>query len=755
MSSTRYAKSLLALAVAGTPMALSADEEASAVLEEIIVTAQKRSESLGDVPIALSAFTGNFIKDTKLTDIKDLIAYTPGLAGWSSDSFLDAVSVRGVSTNAFGIGGDSSIGVYKDGVYYGRNGAAMTSFFDIERVEVAKGPQGLLFGRNAASGAIHTITEKPGLEAVEGYARLGVGERDRLQAEFAYNQPLGDTWAMRIAGIHSEEDGFVENLYNGDDLGAIDNDAIRFSIRKEADWGDVTLTAEHEDRKQYGTVYIGRDANGNSITGDDRKANIDFPGKDDARVTGVTLTANIALNDKMSLTSITGYHEHDWTYSEDWDGTPLDPAGFVNDQDGDYLSQELRLNVETSEDLSWYVGASAYKEDVTARQSNATGDTTPYFTAYFTEYFTNYFGDPYSGAYYGAYSGAYYGALTSDILETNTTKGEYSGWAVYADMTYQLTKKMDISLGARYTYDEKETTTDIQGGGFVWAVVTPTPVKSKQDWDDLSPRINLRYFTDNNTMLFGSVTSGYKAGGFGTDNVTSSAPVSPVLSVALPDAALDDFDPETILSYEIGAKGDLAGGRLQYGISAYYYNYEDLQTVIIEVGKALVENIGEVDGLGVELDLRAAINDNWDVFFGAAWSDTDVSGIPLDVCSEPSGSDRDGNRLAYNPEWMISGGINAHYPFSSGEVFGSLDFSWQDEFFSDLENTDANTIDSVGFVNVRTGWNSEQNWSVSVYVENVFDEESFAARNSSFGDINIAPTLPRTAGVDISYSFKR
>ena len=104
---------------------------------------------------------------------------------------------------------------------------------------------------------------------------------------------------------------------------------------------------------------------------------------------------------------------------------------------------------------------------------------------------------------------------------------------------------------------------------------------------------------------------------------------------------------------------------------------------------------------------------------------------------------------------MISGGINAHYPFSSGEVFGSLDFSWQDEFFSDLENTDANTIDSVGFVNVRTGWNSEQNWSVSVYVENVFDEESFAARNSSFGDINIAPTLPRTAGVDISYSFKR
>jgi iron complex outermembrane receptor protein len=753
MRSTKYARSLLALAIAGTPMAFSADEETSAFLEEVIVTAQKRSESLQDVPNALSAFTGDFIKEANHTHIKKLVAYTPGLAGLSTDSFLDSLSVRGVSTNSFGIGGDSSIGIYKDGVYYGRNGAAVTSFFDIERVEILKGPQGLLFGRNAASGAIHTITEKPKLEEVEGYVRLGAGENDRLQGEFAYNQPLGDTWAMRIAGVHSEEDGFVKNVYNGDDLGAHDRDAIRFSIRKEADWGDVTLTAEHEDREQYGSIYIGADANGNSITGDDRKANLDFQGKDDAKVTGVTLTANIDLNDKMSLTSITGYVKHEWVYQEDWDGTPSDAAGYVQDQDGEYYSQELRLNVETSEDLSWYVGASAYKEDVTAKLSNATGDTTPYFTAAYTEYFTEYFDDAYLGAYYGAYYGGVAGAYTSDILETNSTDGEYSGWAVYADMTYQLTEKMDVSLGARYTYDEKEATTNIQGGGFVWPVITPTSVKSKADWDDVSPRINLRYFLDNDTMLFGSVTSGYKAGGFGTDNVTSFAPVSPWVSVALPDAELDDFDPETILSYEVGAKGDLAGGRVKYGVSAYYYNYEDLQTVIIEVGKALVENIGEVDGVGVELDLRAAINDNWDVFLGGAWSDTDTGDIPLDVCAEPSGSDCNGNRLPFNPEWMVSGGINAHYPLNSGEVFAGLDFSWQDEFYSTLENTDGDAVDSVGFVNLRTGWNSEQNWSVSVYVENVFDEESFAARDTGFFAVNVAPTRPRIAGVDISYTF--
>jgi len=742
-----YRKSILALAIAAAPVVLTGEAAAGALLEEIIVTAQKRSESLQDVPIALSAFTGNFIKEAKVTDIKKLVAFTPGLAGQSPDSFLDTISVRGVSTNSFGIGGDSSIGIYKDGVYYGRNGAAVTSFFDIERVEVLKGPQGLLFGRNAASGAIHTMTEKPNLEEVEGYVRLGAGERGRKQAEFAYNQPLGDSWAMRIAGVHSEEDGFVKNLNGGDDLGAHDRDAVRFSIKNQGDWGDVTLTAEHEDRKQYGSVYIAQDANGNSFTGDDRTADLDFQGKDNAKVTGVTLTANIDLNDKMVLTSITGYNKHDWSYQEDWDGSTNDFAGWVQQQAGEYYSQEVRLNVETSEDLNWYVGASAYKEDVSAKISNQTGDTTPYFTGAYTEYFD----DPYLGAYYGAYAGYY----TSNVLEINSTDGKYSGWAVYADMTYQLTEKMDVSVGARYTVDKKEAATDIQGGGAVWAVVTPTPVKGKKDWEDFSPRVTLRYFTDNDMMLFGSVSQGYKAGGFGTDDVASSIPsANPYISTALPDAALDSFDPETIMSYEIGAKGDLAGGRVQYGLSTYYYNYKDLQTVIVEAGKVIVENVGEVDGMGVELDLRAAINDNWDVFMGAAWSDTDISGISMDVCTEPSGSNCEGNRLAFNPDLTVSGGINAHYPLNGGEVFAGLDFSWQDKYYSELENTDRSTVDSVGFVNLRTGWNSKQNWSVSVYVENVFDEKSFSARGSlGSGGVNTAPTLPRTAGMDVSYSF--
>jgi iron complex outermembrane recepter protein len=730
MRSTKHLKSLLALAIATAPLAFTATADTSFVLEEIVVTAQKRSESLQDVPIALSAFTGDFIKETKLTDVKQLVAFTPGLAGQSSGGSLDSISVRGVSTNAFGIGGDSSIGIYKDGIYYGRNGAAVTSFFDVERVEVLKGPQGLLFGRNAASGAIHTITAKPTTELVEGYVRVGAGERGRKQVEFAYNQPLSDTLAMRIAGVHSQEDGFVKNLYNGEDLGDHDRDAVRLSIKKEADWGDVTLTAEHEDRQANSSIYIAQDADGKSFTGDDRTANSDFPGKDNAKVTGVTLTANIDLSDTMTLTSISGYNKHDWLYREDWDGSPDGLSGWMQDQSGEYYSQEVRINVEASESLTWYVGASAYKEDISALLVNDAADVAPYLGLDIP--------------------------FPIPVYESNYTEGAYSGWAVYGDMTYRLTEKMDVSVGARYTVDEKEAVTEIQGQGLVWPVVTPTPVKGKQDWSDFSPRITLRYFTDHDMMLFGSVSQGYKAGGFATDDVVGSTynPGADIF-VADDDATLDGFEPETILSYEIGAKGDLADGTIKYGVSAYYYNYEDLQTVILEVGKAVVENIGEADGMGVELDLRAAINTNWDLFLGAAWSDTDVSGLPLDVCVEPSGSSCSGNRLAFNPEWTVSGGINAHYPLSGGEVYAGLDFTWQSDYNSELANAEVDAVDGVAFVNLRTGWSSEQNWNLSIYVENIFDEESFSGRSTLGGiaPVNLDPAKSRTAGVDISYNF--
>ncbi|RMF12382.1 MAG: TonB-dependent receptor, partial [Alphaproteobacteria bacterium] len=195
--------------------ALAAQPEEAAQpdeIEEIVVTAQYRSESIREVPLAISAYGEDFIRITKIDDVKDLIDFTPGFAGKSKDSFVDTISVRGIVTNDFGVGGDPSIGIFKDGVYQGRTGAAVTSFYDIERAEALRGPQGFLFGRNAISGAISVIVNKPDPDAFDAAFQAGFGERAHAETRAMVNIPLDDGWAIRVAGYFFNEDGYVDNF---------------------------------------------------------------------------------------------------------------------------------------------------------------------------------------------------------------------------------------------------------------------------------------------------------------------------------------------------------------------------------------------------------------------------------------------------------------------------------------------------------------------------------------------------------------
>ena len=224
-------------------------------LEEVIVTATKREESLMDVPLAITAMSGDFIREVNLNDIKDLIQFTPGISGNSKDSFLDFVSVRGIRTIDFGNGGDPSVSLYKNGLYQGRTGSAVSSMYDIERAEVLRGPQGFLFGRNSVSGAFNVITAKPDLDGFGGYAEVDVGERGVFVFEGALNTPISDTFGLRIAGYHSEEDGYVKNLAGGPDLIGHEKQAVRVSARYDNDRLTTDLFVEYEDRDQTGTVY--------------------------------------------------------------------------------------------------------------------------------------------------------------------------------------------------------------------------------------------------------------------------------------------------------------------------------------------------------------------------------------------------------------------------------------------------------------------------------------------------------------------
>jgi iron complex outermembrane receptor protein len=387
----------IALVVGGAPgVALAQAGE----LEEITVTATKRAESIMDVPLAISAMSGEFIRDANLNDIKDLISFSPGITGNSKDSFLDFVSVRGIRTIDFGNGGDPSVSLYKNGLYQGRTGSAVSSLYDIERSEVLRGPQGFLFGRNSVSGAINTITAKPDLDNSGGYVELDAGERGVLTFEGAINIPVSDAFGLRVSGYHSEEDGYVKNLAGGPDLIAHDKDAIRLSARYQTDTTTVDFFTEVETRDQTGTVY--RATGGGFVRSEAREVSEFHPNIDNAGGSafdfhytnmnggepvafssdGRTVNNDNSMEpiDKAdifavgldieydmgwaTLTSLTGFKDHEYDYLEDYDASPIILFNYGQDQEGDYFEQEFRLTSQSDGPLSWYAGVSYYKENI-------------------------------------------------------------------------------------------------------------------------------------------------------------------------------------------------------------------------------------------------------------------------------------------------------------------------------------------------------------------------------------------------------
>ncbi|MFQ3324221.1 MAG: iron complex outermembrane receptor protein [Pseudomonadales bacterium] len=250
-------KTKLAMAIAAAVMATGLPTTVfSQQLEEVLVTATKRSESVQDVPLAITAFSGDFTKSVNLNDVKDLVSFTPGITGNSQDSFIDAISVRGIRTQDFGVGGDPSAAFFKNDLYEGRNGSAVTSLYDIERSEVLRGPQGFLFGRNSIGGAISIHTQKADIEGGNsGYVDLDVAEGGRAAFEGAINIPVNDNFAMRLAGYHSEEDGSIENQFNGEDLAGHDKSALRWSTTFESEKLHIDTLVEFEDREGTGSLY--------------------------------------------------------------------------------------------------------------------------------------------------------------------------------------------------------------------------------------------------------------------------------------------------------------------------------------------------------------------------------------------------------------------------------------------------------------------------------------------------------------------
>ncbi|WP_308910106.1 TonB-dependent receptor [Pseudokordiimonas caeni] len=763
------------LAGAGQAFAQESGDNNGMVIEEILVEAQKRAESVQDVPLAVAAFDAAFQKRVNLDDVKDLVKFTPGFAGDSKDSFIDYINIRGISTNDFGVGGDPSVGFFKNGLYQGRNGVVVTSMFDMERAEVLRGPQGFLFGRNAISGAVSLYTNKPKYDQTSGYMEMGVGQRGILEGEAAFNYGINDKVAVRLAAYHSEEDGYVDNQFDPEARKQVwhNKDALRASVGVRGESWDSTFILEYEDREQSGSVYRANNALGildaledvleGPVTprGDIRDVDADqgLGNYDIGEVLSLEAHINFDLG-FASLQSITGYKDHDYDYAEDFDGAPFRYNDYAQTQSGDYFEQELRLVGQTEGPLSWYGGVSYYKEKLDVLFRNALGE------------------DVLCGVYYGMtcqemsqyYYGEDYEYNPEGQVEANMVDGEYSGWGAYFEATYEFSEKFDVGAGIRYTKDTKDFGINVlpveTGLGPYWmfGLTTDGFVYDSKSWDKFTPRFIARYRPNDDWMIYASLTKGYKSGGFGSFavnlNPTDEFPdgVDENL-VATPGATPNSFDPEQVTSYEVGFKGDLFDSRVRLNGNVYHYRYTDLQLNFFDAGTKIV-NVGKVKAWGAEATVQAILSENLDMFVSGSYNTNEVTGA---VYTYPDGTEvvigPDGSRLPGSPKWTLAGVLAYHQPIGdAGEITGSVDFRTQSKTYGGLDNTPSGVNGGWTDVAARLGWTSNEGWSVTAYMENVFNAKYFDGTSEGSAD-GLFPahgfgiSRPRTVGVKLTINF--
>ncbi len=757
----------VALAVAlSLPLAAHAQEITG--LGEVIVTAQKRQQSLQDVPLSVSAFTGDLLRESRIGDIRGLVDFTPGFSGRTEDSFTDALAIRGISTNDFGIGGDPSVAVFIDGMWAGRTGGVQNAFYDIERAEVVKGPQATLFGRNAIAGAISIITNKP-VGQFEASTELTLADYNDIEATATLNIPLSDHWFFRGSVYGHDNSGFLKNLQGGEDLGYHDVLSTRMALRYAGDAVDAVLTATYEDRRQDPSVYWVPAA---GLPVNRVATDLGDNGFDESDIFEARANIEWSLANDYTLTSITGYKSFNFDYLEDYDGGPTLVNNYGQTNAVDYLSQEIRFNSPADRKVVWFAGASAYQENIDGVFNfiyneddlcRALGITdAPDFAGPVSgcddPNFEDYWGDDIDPA-----------DLLTNKSERNFVRMESQGWAAYGDFTVNLLDNLELTAGARYTYDQKKIRNRVQNSGgalgnnFNYEFYTDGFVRNKGDWSDFTPRLALSYKVSDDVKLYFSAARGYKSGGFATFGFDLHGQDVSDEGVAPPGTTPIKFNPEQIDSFEIGAKSRLLDNTLQLNASLFYYTYKDLQLVYFDTGSSLVANVGKARGQGLEADMRWVPNVHWDISLGLSLLDTKITDatqmMALGACGECAG-----NNLPFAPEVSTSARITYKRALGAGEMYFTTEHVYQSEMFGGPDNIPDAAVSSWNEFAFRLGYRSDADWWLTLWVQNAFNEKYFergwenADANNQYGyglfNELVWPSKPRTIGVTAGKQWK-
>lgn len=760
------AVSTLVLSAAAPALAQETTEQdaRSRVLQTVEVTAERRTASQQDVPVTVATIDEKMLTEGDFRSTEDLANQVPGLQIKSSFSASNpTIFIRGVGINDFNPANSGAIGVMVDDMFYNSTTGQLFQLFDLERIEVLKGPQGTLYGRNTTGGVLSVHTKEPGFEK-EGYVSATYGRFNQLDFEGAVTLPVNDKLAFRISGVSNTRDGTRDITFpdgTSTKKNDVDFQAARLqmlfeptaalSILGKVEYGKSSATSRSYESQglinystgQYGlTDYDGVCGGRGAAVCADAFGYVDdkdpYSGAENLKDTPEeveALTANLQVEwdlGNWNLTSVTGYLDTDREAILEVDASPNRlTEEYINDG-SEQFSQELRLASDWDGPMSLIMGAFYLQDELTGQDSfellagASPTPGVPYFDA------VNYI-------------------LRTDRFYTQKT----DTFAVFAQSDYELTDRLTATLGARFTWEDRELdhvayagpvdAVPLDGDMPVYATLLDT---SNFETDSLSfeePTFRgaLSYDVSEDMMVYGSVSRGFKSGGFNTGATSDPVEASIV-------------KPEKLMAYEVGVKSEWFNRTLRANAAAFYYDYSDLQVFGLAPGAVPTQtlfNAEEAEIKGVEFDVTSVPVSGLQLSLAGTYLDTEYTDFVT-----PIGQDFSGNTMVASPEWSLV----ARGRYETGPIWGqlglvaNLDATYTDDQYFDTQNTARLGQDAYWLANARLALTPESNrWELAAFVKNLADEEYIvdAFDVSDFGYDELVYGDPRTYGVSLTYRF--
>ncbi len=747
-----------ALALALVPATgLAASDEPRAKLEEVIVTAQKQKQSLQDVPIAVAAVDGAKIRDAGIKRIEELAAYIPNFK-MTATAQGNAIYIRGVGAGD-NRGFEQSVGMFIDGIYAGRGQQFQTPFLDIALVEVLKGPQGTLFGKNTISGAVNITTNRPSEEFNGELGYQNNPELGATEVTAILNTPIGEYFSARVAYKRLEEDGYLENFVTDQEETPKADESIRLALRWDASEKlEANLKVEKSDFGVRGSTFQVTDKTGtfnlyqsNIILPIDLPISLPIPllsfnledeidpredGKFDRRKSdrqfawqpamaqnnseAAVFTLDYELSDTVTITSITGYSQFDFHFNLDADFSDLEFIGTQNGEEFKQLSQEFRITGSAGEKIDYIAGVYLHTQDL---------KSTLWLNLDFAA-----LGIPSAIPLPGQSI-----SLPSQLATYTEFTQTADSAAVFGQATWNITESLSATLGLRWGQDEKRADKFLDVAEFRTKERTVNPlhaiiagslnnsenhnIASSRKVDNVSPALNIQWYATQDTMTYFRYAKGFKDGGFNASDTTASLEAF-------------SFEDEEADTFELGLKSSLLDGAATFNAALFYTEFMNRQVSNFTLTGFVVGNAAESITQGVETDFRLALSQNLTVGASMAFLDSYFTSFVDGPCTamqtdaafaagnSSCTQDLSGAGGDYAPE--ITASLTAQYlqPIGDAMELGiQLDLNYSDEYYYAQDRDDADMQEAYYKINGRISLSHlGQGWELGLIAKNLTNE---------------------------------